>query len=454
MDLEQYIRSLQGKRIAVVGVGVSNLPLLRLLAARGCDVTACDKSSAEALGGIFEELSALGVKFILGPQYLDRLDFDVVFRTPGLHPAKLASAVRSDTVVTSEMEAFFALCPCRTIAITGSDGKTTTSTLIAELLRAEGYTVHLGGNIGKPLLCELPAFSPQDVAVLELSSFQLHSMRCRPDVAVITNLSPNHLDVHPDFADYVAAKKQIFLEQGGDCRLVLNLDNEITRSLAQEAASEVFWFSRSCIPEKGYGFRDGMICRGEECFLAAKDILLPGLHNVENYMAAFCAVDGLVSRETCRQIARTFPGVEHRIELIRTLRGVRYYNDSIASSPTRTIAGLRSFDQKLILIAGGHDKLVPFDALGAEIVQRVKVLFLVGETAEKIRAAVLAAPGYDADTLPVVILPTLKDAVDAAAAAAREGDAVILSPACSSFDQFKNFVERGLTFRRLVEDLK
>ena len=453
MNLEDYIRSLQGKRIAVVGIGVSNLPLLRLLARHGCDVTACDKASAEALGGLYDELAALGVRFILGEHYIDRLDFDIVFRTPGLHPARLVGAVRPDTVVTSEMETFFALCPCRTIAITGSDGKTTTSTLIAELLRAEGYTVHLGGNIGKPLLCELPEFSPDDVAVLELSSFQLHSMHCRPDVAVITNLSPNHLDVHPDFADYVAAKKQIFLEQGSDCRLVLNLDNEVTRALAPEAASEIYWFSRESIPEKGYGYRDGAIWRGKERFLETDEILIPGMHNVENYMAAFCAVDGLVSRETCRQLARSFPGVEHRIELIRTLRGVRYYNDSIASSPTRTIAGLRSFDRKVILIAGGHDKLVPFDGLGAEIVKRVKALYLVGETAEKIKAAVLAAPGYDAAALPVTILPTLKSAVDAAAAFARDGDVVILSPACSSFDQFKNFVERGLTFRKFVEEL-
>ena len=454
MTLTEYIDSLRGRTIAVVGVGVSNLPLLRLLAGRGCDVTACDRRSAEALGETYDELAALGVKFILGENYLDRLDFDLVFRTPGLHPDRLKAAVRPDTVVTSEMETFFRLCPCRTIAITGSDGKTTTSTLIAKLLTAAGCRVHLGGNIGRPLLCDIPEFSPDDVAVLELSSFQLHSMHCRPDVAVITNLSPNHLDVHPSFEDYANAKKNIFLCQDGDCRLVLNMDNEYTAACAAEAAAEVIWFSRRARPEKGYSFHDGAIYRGDERFVEQRDILIPGLHNVENYMAAFAAVDGLVSRETCLAVARSFGGVEHRIELVRTLHGVRYYNDSIASSPTRTIAGLRSFEQRVILIAGGHDKLVPFDALAAEIVQRVKALFLVGETAEKLRNAVLAAPGYDPAALPVTVLDDFRETVLAASAAAEDGDVVILSPACSSFDRFRNFVERGNTFRKIVEELK
>lgn len=454
MTLEEYVDSLKGQSIAVVGVGVSNIPLLRLLAAAGCNVTACDKSSAAELGPIYEELSGLGVKFILGSHYIDKLDFDIVFRTPGLHPDKLRGALGPNTVLTSEMEAFFALCPCRTIAITGSDGKTTTSTLIAKLLQAEGFTVHLGGNIGKPLLCELPEFRKEDVAVLELSSFQLHSMHCRPDVAVITNLSPNHLDVHPSFEDYALAKKSIFLHQDEGCRLVLNLDNEFTAACAEEARAQVLWFSRETVPQHGYSYHDGAIYRDGERFVEETEILIPGLHNIENYMAAFAATDGMVSRESCRLVAKTFGGVEHRIELIRTLRGVKYYNDSIASSPTRTIAGLRSFQQKLILIAGGHDKLVPFDLLAAEIVQRVKALYLVGETAEKIKAAVLAAPGYDPAALPVLVFEDFRETVLAAAAAAGEGDIVLLSPACSSFDKFKNFAQRGNTFRKIVEELK
>ena len=453
MTLHEYIDNLRGKRVAVVGIGVSNLPLIRLLTQNGLDVTAHDKSSAEALGETYESLAALGVRFVLGENYLENLNYDVVFRTPGLHPDKLKAAVGPNTLVTSEMEAFFAVCPCRTIAITGSDGKTTTSTLIARLLQAEGYTIHLGGNIGRPLLCETPSFSPEDIAVLELSSFQLHSMRCCPQTAVITNLSPNHLDVHPSFEDYADAKKNIFLLQNASCRLVLNLDNEFTANCAAEAKGEVYHFSRNERPVRGYYFRDGAIYRGEERFIDADDILIPGLHNVENYMAAFCAVDDLVSRENCLHIAKTFGGVEHRIELIRIKDGVKYYNDSIASSPTRTIAGLSSFRQKLTLIAGGHDKFVPFDELAEEITQRCKAVYLVGETAEKIRDAILAAPGYDAERLPVRLFENFRETVEAAAKDAVAGDIVILSPACSSFDFFRNFVERGNTFRQIVEEL-
>jgi len=453
MTLDTYMDALSGKTIGVVGIGVSNLPLLRLLAKRGADVTACDRSTAEELGETYRELSTAGVKFRLGEHYLDILDFDVVFRTPGIHPNKLLDAVRPDTVITSEMEAFFTVCPCRTIAVTGSDGKTTTSTIISRLLETEGFRVHLGGNIGKPLLCDVPDFRPEDVAVLELSSFQLHSMHCRPDVAVITNLSPNHLDVHPSFEDYANAKKNVFLSQNGDCRLVLNLDNAYTAACAEEAAAEIMWFSRQQTVEKGFSFHDGAIWREREHFIDASDILLPGLHNIENYMAAFAATDGMVSKETCSRVAKTFGGVAHRIELIRTLRGVRYYNDSIASSPTRTVAGLRSFRQKVILIAGGHDKNVPFDELAEEIVKSVKALYLVGETAEKIRDAVIAAPGYDADNLPVLVMEDFRETILAASRCAQEGDVVILSPGCSSFDRFRNFAERGNAFRAVVEEL-
>ena len=275
-------------------------------------------------------------------------------------------------------------------------------------------------------------------------------MCCRPDVAVVTNLSPNHLDVHPDYADYARAKKNIFLRQGPEDRLVLNADNADVAPWAAEAKGEVLFFSRRSLPERGYGFREGWVYRNGERFLSREELLLPGDHNVENYMAAFAATDGLVSLETCRKVAGSFPGVPHRIELVRTLRGVKYYNDSIGSSPTRTIAGLRSFPEKVILIAGGHDKLVPFDLLAEEINRNVKGLFLVGETAEKIRAAVCAVPGYDPERLPVTVLTNLRDTV----AVAGEGDTVLFSPACSSFDQFRNFVERGEAFRRFVQELE
>lgn len=453
MTLNQYVSNLKDKKIAVVGIGVSNLPLIRLLAKSGCDVTACDKRDEKALGELYSELSSMGVKFKLGESYLEGLEFDVIFRTPGLHPMHLETAKAAGAFVTSEMEAFFALCPCKIIAITGSDGKTTTSTLISELLKAEGYTVHLGGNIGTPLLCNVPQMQEGDIAVLELSSFQLHSMNCRPDVAVITNISPNHLDVHPDYEDYQFAKKSIFLKQTEADRLVLNLDNELTAACASEAQSSVSFFSRKAEVEKGCCVRDEAIYLNGEHIVDKKDILIPGEHNVENYMAAIAATEGMVSAETIRSVAMSFGGVEHRIELVRKLRGVRYYNDSIASSPTRTVAGLKSFPEKVILIAGGYDKHIGFEPLAEEAVKSVKALYLCGHTAEKIKAAVEAAEGFDAEKLPVIVMEDFTETVLAASAAAEEGDVVILSPACASFDKFKNFAERGKRFKEIIGGL-
>ncbi len=460
MTLDEYLNSLKGKSIAVVGYGVSNAPLTDLLLVHGLDVTVCDKRGEEQ----FENANALierGAKLRLGDRYLENLHEDVIFRTPGLHPftPELRNAAKNGSVLTSEMEAFFAVCPCRTIAITGSDGKTTTSTLIATLLRESGHTVFLGGNIGMPLLNKVPEMKPQDFAVLELSSFQLHSMKCKPDVAVITNISPNHLDVHPDLDDYISAKKNIFLNQDAGDRLVLNADDSYTSGFTAEAKSNICYFSHVHSVQSGCFTVDELIycARNYEVheIMPTAGILIPGLHNVDNYMAAYAATEGYITDSVFRKVARTFPGVPHRIELVRELRGVKFYNDSIASSPTRTIAALRCFTKiKPILIAGGHDKHVPFDDLGTEIVARVKALFLTGETAERIRDAVVNTPGYNRLTLPIHIIDDFRDAVLSAAYSADDGDVVILSPACSSFDKFKNFVERGNTFRSIVLGLE
>lgn len=456
MVLDDYLNSLKGKSIAVVGYGVSNAPLTELLLAHGLDVTVCDKRSAEQFENA-DTLKERGAKLRLGDKYLEDLHEDIVFRTPGLHPftPQLQNAVNGGSILTSEMEAFFAVCPCRTIAVTGSDGKTTTSTLIATLLRESGHTVFLGGNIGMPLLNKVPEMKPEDFAVLELSSFQLHSMKCKPNVAVITNISPNHLDVHPNLEDYVNAKKSIFLGQDENDRLVLNADDPYTPEFLADAKAEKLFFSHEHSVQSGCFTVDELIysARNYEVheIMPSAGILIPGLHNVDNYMTAYAATEGYITDSVFRKVARTFPGVPHRIELVRERGGVKFYNDSIASSPTRTIAGLRCFNKvKPILIAGGHDKHIPFDDLGTEIVARVKALYLTGETAERIRDAVLNTPGYNRLTLPIYIIDDFREAVLSAADSASDGDVVILSPACSSFDKFKNFVERGNTFRGIV----
>ncbi len=461
MKFSEYIDELRPKKIAVIGAGVSNLPLIELLCGENCRVTVCDRRTETQMGELASHLRELGASLQLGESYLEGLtDFDLLFRTPGLLPLDphLQAAAAQGVEITSEMEVFFKLCPCRTIAITGSDGKTTTSTVISELLKAAGKTVHLGGNIGHPLLCEIPEMSSEELCVLELSSFQLHSMTCKPNVAVVTNVSPNHLDVHPDFEDYQNSKKSVYRLQNADDRLVVNADNAITDGFGREAKSRVYRFSRRGPVERGAWYADGKIwfTDGENAreLIAIDEIKIPGMHNVENYMAAYCAVEGLVSDETFRQVARTFSGVEHRLELIREIHGVKYINDSIASSPTRALAGLRSFPpaESLILIAGGHDKHVPFDELADEICCRCKALFVCGETAEKIAQAVQASPHYRPD-FPLFIYEDWTENVLAASRFAEPGDTVLLSPACSSFDFFQNFAERGNLFRKIVMEL-
>ena len=456
MTLRDYIESLRHKTVAVIGIGVSNTPLLELLLAEGIRVTACDKRSREQMGEQAEHLEQLGCELHLGADYLKDLDADVIFRTPGLRPdvPEIAACVDRGAVLTSEMEVVFEVCPCTIIAVTGSDGKTTTTTIIAELLKAAGRRVWVGGNIGHPLLCEADGMLATDYAVLELSSFQLMTMKHSPHIAVVTNLAPNHLDVHRDMAEYVAAKENIFRHQSGEDVAVFNADNDITAEQSRRAPGRARLFSRQGEVADGVFLRgEDIVCRSgghERVVMTTGDIKIPGVHNVENYMAAIAAVDGLVPDEVIRDFAREFGGVEHRIELVRTYRGVRYYNDSIASSPSRTIAGLRSFHEKVILIAGGYDKHIPFDVLGPEIVEHVKLLVLCGATADKIRAAVENAPGYEPGKPEILDVTPFTAAVEAARDRAQPGDVVTLSPACAAFDQFKNFAERGKFFKSIV----
>ena len=462
MTIQEYLDALKGKKAAVLGIGVSNTPLIHMLLRAGVRVTACDKRSREEFGGKIEDLESLGAKVWLGEDYLDHLSGqDVIFRTPGMRPdlPQLAAAVAEGSLLTSEMEVFFQVCPCPIIGVTGSDGKTTTTTIIAELLKAAGNTVYLGGNIGKPLLPDAGMMEPTDYAVVELSSFQLMTMDLSPHIAVVTNLAPNHLDVHKSMGEYISAKENIFLHQSPADRVILNADNEITRSFTGSAPGAVTFFSRREEPDGTAVFLRGDTIwvraeQGERPVLSRKDILLPGDHNVENYMAAIAAVNGLIKDETIRAFAARFSGVEHRIELVRTLKGVRYYNDSIASSPTRTMAGLKCFPEKVILIAGGYDKHIPFDDLGPAIISHAKRLILTGDTSPKIRAAVEAAPEYVEGRPVMEEYHDFRDAVEAAYKAAQPGDVVILSPACASFDKFKNFMERGNTFKQIVRELE
>lgn len=451
--LEKYFTSLQGKRIIVLGLGVSNRPLVKLMLRYGCTVTGCDRTPREKLDAEVLELEQLGCELRLGDNYLENLTGDIVFRTPGMHPDNPALKGLRDAgaVVTSEMEVFFTLCPCTTIAVTGSDGKTTTTTLICEMLKAAGKTVWLGGNIGTPLLPRLDEMQAGDFAVVELSSFQLMDMRHSSHIAVVTNLAPNHLDMHKDMDEYVEAKKNIFNFQGENDTLILNLDNGITNTFRGNGKTR--WFSRVGKTDNGVCLDGDFIVRDGVEVLDVKQILIPGVHNIENYMAAILAVEGLVDDEMIRLVACTFGGVEHRIELVRIKDGVKFYNDSIASSPSRTIAGLKSFQEKVCLIAGGYDKHIPYDVLGPYICKHTKRVYLNGATGPAIRAAVESCPDYTPGNPELIDCMDFADAVHRAAADAKSGDIVLMSPASAAFDQFKNFMVRGNYFKALVKEL-
>ncbi|NOU73728.1 UDP-N-acetylmuramoyl-L-alanine--D-glutamate ligase [Paenibacillus sp. LMG 31458] len=430
-SFDTYIQSLAGRDVTVIGAGVSNSPLIRMLCSAGAHVTVRDRNPALPR----EEWDNLGVGLRLGENYLDRVGGDVVFRTPGMrpdHPA-LDSARAGGSRVTSEMEEFFALCPCPIFGVTGSDGKTTTTSLIADMLADGGRTVHLGGNIGTPLLTRAGEMSPLDACAVELSSFQLMDMKRSPHVAVITNLSPNHLDWHRDMDEYTAAKRRLLDFQSANDIAVLNGDNPATAELRGRGRTKYFGV---------HTVHDGII----DGLLPISDIRLPGWYNVENVMAAMTAVRGTVSDEAILETVRNFAGVEHRNQWIATVGGVHYYNNSIGSSPARTVATLHAHVGRVLLIAGGRDKKVPFDEMARLLPDHVKVLLLIGEAASQIEAEARRVPSCP----PIVRCEGLAEAVSQAHKLAVPGDTVLLSPACTAFDQYRNFEERGRHFVDLV----
>lgn len=470
MNIEEFFNDINGKTIAFCGIGRSNLPVMELFHKKGAKIVARDKNTALAdpnssdAAKILEKINA---KLILGENYLDNLNEYMVLRTPGIPYTfpEFQKAVKNGVNVTSEMEIFFELCPCKIYAVTGSDGKTTTTSMIAEILKNNEDRVYIGGNIGRPLLPLIEDMTEYDVAVVELSSFQLMSMTKSPDVAVITNLSPNHLDVHKDMDEYIDAKRNVYMHQSTSSKTILNMDNSITKTFVNDIKGEVLGFSSETEITKGAYAKDGCIYINGEFLMKASDMKLQGKHNVENFMAAICAVYDDVSADSIFAVAKTFGGVAHRAEFVREFEGVKYYNDSIASSPTRTIKGtLSMYDRKIILIVGGADKGVSFDELGKVICERSKVLIVVkpkeklfgfkDSAGDKISNAVLKYRYFYDGVILVIRVTNMNDAVKAAREVAQKGDIVSLSPACTSFDMYKDFEARGNHYKEIVTELR
>lgn len=452
---QAFFENICGKRVAICGIGNNNTPVVLQFLSAGAKVIACDRRSESELAETAVKLREAGAELHLGEHYLDDLDVDLILRTPGMKPylPQFETARQKGIVVTSEMELFFDLCEAPIYAVTGSDGKTTTTTIVAGLLDAAGVRTFVGGNIGRALLPYVHEIGANDAAVVELSSFQLTNMAQSPHVAIVTNVAPNHLDWHTDMQEYIDAKRNLIAHQSPSDRAILNLDNATIVEFAEDCVAPVWQFSRKAKVAQGCWLdHDNNIIVSDHgtdtIVMNATDIRIPGVHNIENYMAAICAVWGTTSPESIRGFARAFGGVAHRCELVRERHNVRWYNDSIGSSPSRTIAGLKAFTQKVILIAGGYDKHIPYDPLGPVAAETVKHAILLGATANAIEKAI-----RDCSDLPITHVQSMDEAVDVAAQIAQEGDIVFMSPASASFDMYKNFEERGNHFRDLVKAL-
>ncbi len=463
-DLEKFKQEIKGKYVAIMGMGVSNTPLIKYLMDMDANITVFDKKTEEELGtALIEEYTLQGVNFSLGEEYLNNLQgYDYIFRTPGMRPdlPALEKEIQRGAILTSEIEMLIKLCPSKVIAVTGSDGKTTTTTLIYKMLCEEGHNCYLGGNIGTPIFAKIDEMKPDDIVVLELSSFQLMTLDKSPDISIVTNISPNHLDVHKSYEEYISAKTNIFKYQDENDIVILNYDNDITRSFAETVKSEVRYFSRKVKLKNGVVFDDNMIKIIEDNeeipVISENEILLLGMHNIENVCTAIAAVKDLVKIESIQKVLKTFRGVAHRMEFVREFNGIKWYNDSIGSSPTRTIAGLVSFKDKVVLIAGGYDKHLDYTDMGKVLLDHVKVLILMGQTSEKIKNATIdALKEREMETkLPIIECNSLESAINAANELAKDGDSVFFSPASASFDMFKNFEERGNKFKELVNAIE
>ena len=458
IELNNYLKN---RKVAIIGLGVSNIPLLDYMHNVGAKVTVFDNRIIEDIPkDTMKKITDYAMEFSLGPNNLSKLEgFDIIFRSPSCLPTvpELQKEVERGAILTSEIEMLMKLCPGKVIGVTGSDGKTTTTTLIYEILKANGYNCYLGGNIGTPLFTKLNEMTPDDIIVLELSSFQLMGMEISPSISVITNISPNHLNVHSSYEEYIDAKKNIFKYQDKDGIIVLNYDNAITKAAAKEANGKVVFFSSKTKLEDGI-ILDGDIIK--ECkdklrrhILSTNTVALRGTHNYENICAAIAATSSLVEVEDAVKAVQEFKGVQHRLEFIREIDGVKWYNDSIGTSPTRTIAGLHSFDERIVLIAGGYDKHLDYTPIAKPILEKVDSLILIGDTAPKIFDAVKNEAEKQGKDIKIYMCDEFKNTVLVAKKVAKPGQIVLFSPASASFDLFRNFEERGNKFKELVNNI-
>ena len=459
--LEEFNKYIRFRKVAVIGLGVSNLPLLDYLYEKKAQVTVFDERTVDEIPqNIITKINTYEFKYSFGKNCLEKLKgFNIIFRSPSCLPTRKELQEEADrgAIVTTEVEMLMEMCPCKIIGVTGSDGKTTTTSMINAILKKAGYNTFLGGNIGTPLFTKLPEIKPDDIVVLELSSFQLMNMQVSPDIAVITNITPNHLNIHKDYQEYIDAKKNIFKNQDESGILILNYDNDITRSCAKEAKGKVIFFSSKEKLDNGFIVDEEIIKECEDKvrkhILNTNEVILRGNHNFQNIATALAATKTLVDTDIAVQAIKEFKPVEHRIEFIREIDGVKWYNDSASSSPTRTLSGINAFKENIVLIAGGYDKNLDYEPLAKPVLDKVSTLILIGQTAEKIFDAVKNEADKQNKKIDIYMCDSLEQTIDIAKKTSKKGDVVLFSPASASFDMFKNFADRGEKFKNLVNNI-
>ena len=458
IEFENYIKN---RKVAIIGLGVSNLPLLDYFYNKNSIVTIFDGREIEKIPkDIADKIKRYKMEIHTGKDYLSNLNgFDLILRSPSCLPTipELEKEAERGAIVTTEIELLMKMCPCQIIGITGSDGKTTTTTLIYEVLKNAGYKTYVGGNIGTPLFSKLNEIMPDDKVVLELSSFQLMGMDVSPDISVITNISPNHLNVHKDYQEYIDSKKNIFKFQNEDGILVLNYDNEITRECSKEANGKVIFFSSKEKIDQGYIVDGDIIKKCEDKLrkhvVNTKELILRGMHNYENVCSALAATSTLVDEEKAIEIIKEFPGVEHRIEFVKEIDNVKWFNDSASTTPSRGISALNSFTEEIVLIAGGADKNLDYTPVAKPILDKVKTLILMGKTADKIFNAVKKEEENQNKEISIYMAKDLQEAVNLARRYAKPEQIVLFSPASTSFDMFKDMYDRGRKFKEMVNNI-
>lgn len=464
MHFLDFVNKFKNCKIAFIGLGVSHINTVKLFKKYGLDISVYDSADENYIGkDIIYDIKNLGINVFLGKDFNKFVENDIIFRTPGMdfyHPL-LQECIKQSKIVTSEMEVFFDLCPCKIIGITGSDGKTTTTTIISEILKNAKYNVFTGGNIGKPLLCDIDKINKEDICVIELSSFQLMSMRKSPNISVITNITENHLDFHKTMQEYTDCKSNIFLHQTAFDKLVLNFQDDYTNYFKKISRAQIYYSNIN-----NENFLNSSFCnnkgdiyyidknKNKHFIINKKDIKIKGEHNVKNYLSAITAVFELVSVEDIVFVMKNFNGVKHRMEFVKTINNIKFYNDSIASTPTRLKAGLKLFNEKIILIAGGYDKNLSFDEVSNDILKKVKNVILIGQNKEKIKNCILNNKNYNENNIEIIFCENLEDATKKAFLIAKENDNIVLCPASASFDMYKNFEKRGEHFKQIIERLQ